>query len=109
VRITNFTRVTADRGIAVGETLVSNLGGVLDSAVRAHDRVYRWGQDELMVVLPRAIPAVARARVEGLTDRVAPIAVSGSVEPLRAEVAVSVASFSGGENLAQAAASAAAG
>jgi GGDEF domain-containing protein len=102
VRITNFKRVTAERGIAVGEALVSNLGGVLDSAVRAHDRVYRWSQDELMVILPRAIPSVARARVETLTDRAAPIVVSGLAEPIRAEVAIAVHAFTGGEDLTNA-------
>jgi diguanylate cyclase (GGDEF)-like protein len=108
VRISNFKRVTAEGGIAVGEALVSNLGGVLDSSVRAHDRVYRWGQDELLVILPRAIPGDARARVESLTDRVAPIAMSGRSEPLRAEVALTVRSFLGGEELPGAATSASA-
>jgi GGDEF domain-containing protein len=106
VKVTNFERVTAQHGIAIGEALISNIAGVLDSAVRAHDRVYRWSQNELLVVMPRAIPSVARARVEYLTGRAAALTVSGLGEPLRTEVAVAVRPFSGGEDLAEAAAAA---
>jgi GGDEF domain-containing protein len=107
VKITNFERVTAQHGIAIGEALISNVAGVLDSAVRAHDRVYRWSQNELLVVMPRAVPGVARARVEYLTGRTAPLTVSGLADPIRTEVAVAVRPFTGGEDLAEAAASAA--
>jgi hypothetical protein len=68
--------------------------------------VYRWSQNELLVVMPRAIPSVARERVEYLTGRTASLTVSGLGEPLRTEVAVAVRPFSGGEDLAEAATSA---
>jgi GGDEF domain-containing protein len=103
VRITNFDRIGNDHSPSVAHALVAHVAGVLDSAVRAHDRVYRWAPDELLVVMPRAIPAVARSRVEFLAGRAAPLAVSGLREPVRAELAVSVHFFAGGEDLASAA------
>ncbi len=104
VRIANFQRVANEHGPEIAEALVVNVGGVLDSAVRTHDRVYRWSTNELLIVMPRAVPGVARARVEMIANRVAPLTVSGAREPLKAETAVAVQAYSGGETLAAAAA-----
>ncbi len=105
MKVANYQRVAAEHSAGVAEALVANLAGVLDSAVRSHDRVYRWSTDELMVVMPRAVPRVARARVEMLAARAAPLTMAGSREPLRAEVAVAVQFFEGGDELARAATS----
>ncbi|MDA1081652.1 MAG: GGDEF domain-containing protein [Gemmatimonadetes bacterium] len=107
LRIANYERVTTQYGPAVADAMVANVGGVLDSAVRAHDRVYRWSPAELLIVMPRAVPSVARERIEFMAGRVAALSVAGAKEPLRAEAAVSVQFFRGGEHLAEAAAAAA--
>lgn len=104
LRIANVQRIVAEQGSAVGDALVAHVAGVVDSAVRSHDRVYRWAPDELLVVMPRAIPSVARARIEMLASRIAPLPVSGVGAPIRAETAVTVRFFSGGEELTAAAA-----
>ncbi|MDQ8165839.1 MAG: diguanylate cyclase [Gemmatimonadota bacterium] len=104
MKIANYQRVAAEQSGGVAEALVANLAGVLNSAVRAHDRVYRWSPDELMIVMPRAVPQVARARVEMLAARAAPLTVAGSREPLRADVAVAVQFYEGGDELTRAAA-----
>lgn len=109
MKVANYQRVAAEHSAGVAEALVANLAGVLDSAVRAHDRVYRWSADELMIVMPRAVPQVARARVEVLAARAAPLSISGSREPLRADVAVAVQFYEGGDELARAAANVARG
>jgi GGDEF domain-containing protein len=103
LHVTNFSRIASGHAPAVAEALVGNIAGVLDSAVRSHDRVYRWSDDELLIVMPRAVPAVARARVEFLLGRAAPLAMPGLKEPLRAEGAVTVEAYTGGEDLAAAA------
>ena len=106
VRITNLERVQASSGPAVADELLAHIAGVLDSALRQHDRVYRWDATALLVVMPRAVPAVARSRVEFIVGRAAPLTVTGVGQPLRPEAAVSVRPFTGGEDLTAAAAAA---
>ena len=108
VRISNFARVAQEHGPETAEALVVNVAGVLDSAVRAHDRVFRWGPDEILIVMPRAVAGVARSRVEFLVGRVAPLTLARGGS-LRAETAVAVQFFRGGEDLTAAAAKASAG
>ncbi len=105
LKVANYQRVSAEHSAGVAEALVANLAGVLDSAVRAQDRVYRWSADELMIVMPRAVARVARSRVELLAARAAPLTIGGSREPVRADVAVAVEFFEGGDELTRAAAS----
>ena len=103
LQVTNYTRIAGDHSPAVAEALLTHLAGVLDGSVRTHDRVYRWGQDELLVVMPRAIPKVARARVEFTMGRTAPMATQGMPKGLVAEAAVTVEAYRGAEDLADAA------
>lgn len=104
LRIANYRRIASERGPAVADALLAHLAGVLDSAVRAHDRVYRWSEDELLIVMPRAVPSVARERIEFLAGRAAPLTVGGSQDPVRAEPAVAIRFYRGGEDLPSAAA-----
>jgi GGDEF domain-containing protein len=103
LQVTNYSRIAGDHSPAVAEALLTHLAGVLDGSVRTHDRVYRWGQDELLVVMPRAIPKVARARVEFTMGRTAPMATQGMPKGLVAEAAVTVEAYRGAEDLADAA------
>ena len=115
VVITNYDTVADEHSPAVAESLLAHLAGVLDSSLREHDRVYRWGWNELLAVMPRAIPGVARARVEFVVNRAASLSTAmsndqprqgtrptGRLSPLssvRAEVAIMVAPYRGGEDL----------
>ena len=72
---------------------------MLDSAVRSHDRVFRWSEREFLVVMPRARPDVAHARMQFLIARAAPFAIAGKRESVRAGAALSVAGFTGAEDL----------
>lgn len=103
LHITNYRRVAIDQNPAVAEALLTHVAGVLEGSVREHDRVYRWGEDDLLVVMPRAIPGVARARIEFMLARTAPLSMPGLREGIRAEGGVSVESYRGGEDLAEAA------
>ncbi|MBM4194797.1 MAG: GGDEF domain-containing protein [Gemmatimonadetes bacterium] len=104
----NYQRILDTHGSGAASAVLAHVAGVVDSAVRPHDRVYRWSDTDLLVIMPRAVPEVARARVEFIAGRAAPLSVAGVKESLRAETAVTVAAFTGGEDLAQAAASVAA-
>lgn len=101
LHITNFRRAATEQSPNVAEALLTHVAGVLEGSVRERDRVYRWGDDELLIVMPRAIPGVARARIEFLLARTAPLSVTGMRDGLRAEGAVAVEGYRGGEDLAE--------
>ena len=84
LHIANYRRVAADQNPSIAEALLTHVAGVLEGSVREHDRVYRWGEDELLVVMPRAVPGVARARIEFMLGRTAPLSVPGIREGVRA-------------------------
>lgn len=106
IHVTNARRVASEISERAAEALVANLAGVVSSAVRTHDRVYRWSSDELLVVLPRAVPAVARERVEQIVARAAAVPLVAGKDPVRAVVSIAVRPYTGGEDLAAAAAAA---
>ena len=103
LQITNYRRIATEQNSNVAEALLTHVAGVLEGSVREHDRVYRWGDDELLVVMPRAIPGVARARIEFLLARTSPLSMPSIREGLRAAGAVSVEAYRGGEDLVDAA------
>jgi GGDEF domain-containing protein len=102
LRLTNLEKTITEQGASVGDTLLKHFAGVLDNAVRAHDRVYRWDNRDFLVVMPRAVPRVANARMQLLLTRAAPLLVAGVREAIRPEVVVAVAPFTGAEDLAAA-------
>jgi diguanylate cyclase (GGDEF)-like protein len=102
VRLTNLESVITAHGAAMGDTLLKHFAGVLASAVREHDRVFRWDNRDFLVVMPRAVPMVAAARVQALIERAAPLAITGMHETIRPEAIVAVAPYAGGEDLATA-------
>jgi GGDEF domain-containing protein len=96
VRMDNSTTAL---GHSDADAMLGDFAKMLDNAVRSHDRVYRWSDREFLVVMPRATPDVAQARMQLLVARAAPFAVAGKRESVRAGAALSVAPFSGGEDL----------
>jgi GGDEF domain-containing protein len=102
VRLTNLERAITAHGASVGDTLLKHFAGLLGNAVRAHDRVYRWDNRDFVVVMPRAGPSIASARMQTLLARAAPLLVAGLRETIRPEAVVAVAPFSGSEDLAAA-------
>jgi diguanylate cyclase (GGDEF)-like protein len=67
--------------------------------MRPSDRLYRWGGDEFLLVLPSAAPEevlpVIRARIAAAT----PVSVGVPAEQVRAQVSTGAAAYSGGEAL----------
>jgi GGDEF domain-containing protein len=86
-------------GASDADAMFVDFAKMLDSAVRSHDRVFRWSEREFLVVMPRATPDVAQARMQFLVARAAPFAVAGKRESVRAGAALSVAAFTGAEDL----------
>jgi diguanylate cyclase (GGDEF)-like protein len=99
LRLANLEETIAAQGHAIGDMLLRHFAGLLGSSVRTHDRVYRWNNRDFLVVMPRAVPDDAGARMRELAERSAPLIVPSVRDALRADVKLAVAPFRGGEEL----------
>lgn len=99
VRVTNYDALQNEHGLTTAEALIGHFAGVLSSGTRSHDWVFRWAPTEFVIVMPRAIPDVAHARMNYLLARAAPFAVAGVNDAVRADAVLSIAPYSGAEDL----------
>jgi diguanylate cyclase (GGDEF)-like protein len=96
-------KVTNDsHGHAAGDALLRYVVRVLRTTVRPSDRVYRWGGDEFLVVLPGASLEDAEYRLGHAIATAMPLMLPGVTEPLPLLVSVGCAPYAGAEELIQA-------
>jgi diguanylate cyclase (GGDEF)-like protein len=93
-------KVTNDSyGHGAGDELLRYLVKLLRATVRPSDRVYRWGGDEFLVVLPGASAEDAEFRLGGALATVMPLELPGAHEPIPLLVSLGVAPYAGAEEL----------
>jgi diguanylate cyclase (GGDEF)-like protein len=97
--VDNLKPVNDTHGHAAGDELLRRVADVLRQAVRPGDRLYRWGGDEFLLLLPGARAADARRRVEELVAEANAALPPESAERLSLQVSIGAAEFSGGEAL----------
>ena len=100
--IDNLKQVNDQHGHVVGDLLIRRCADVLRSALRPYDKLYRWGGDEFLLVLPSA-------RVTDVLDRLR--AALMTAEPVRSpmddrvvtlEVSIGGANYASAEELSAA-------
>ena len=95
----NLKTVNDVHGHAAGDELLRRVAEVLRAAVRPTDRLYRWGGDEFLLLLPGARAADARRRVDELVARANESVPADRADRLVLELSLGVAEFAGGEAL----------
>ena len=109
VRATFGTAVLADLdnlkwvndryGHAAGDQLLRRCADALRSTLRAYDRLYRWGGDEFLVIVPSARAAEVLERLRTAIDTAE--LIDGTAD-IRLEVSLGASDFASSEALQQA-------
>lgn len=95
----NLKFVNDVHGHAAGDDLLAHVAHVLRAHVRPLDRLYRWGGDEFLLVMPNAGVATAEHRI-ATTLLEAPLAKIGEGEATVAiQISVGVSDYASGAEL----------
>jgi len=70
--------------------------------LRPYDKLYRWGGDEFLLIVPSARAADVLARLQLAMDAEAPIEVGLPPEDVRLQLSMGAADYSSAEDLAAA-------
>lgn len=94
-------KVVNDRfGHAAGDQLLRRCADVLRGALRAYDKLYRWGGDEFLVIVPSARAADVLERLQNAIDAAELVSAGGEGETVRLAVSLGAADYSSSDELA---------
>jgi diguanylate cyclase (GGDEF)-like protein len=97
--IDNLKQVNDQHGHAVGDLLIRRCADVLRSALRPYDKLYRWGGDEFLLVVPSAhsLDMLDRLRAALMTTDLIESPMDGRM--VRLEVSIGGADYSSAEEI----------
>jgi len=95
----NLKAVNDAYGHAAGDRLLRQCADLLRSALRPYDKLYRWGGDEFLLVLPSARGMDVELRLMGLLDGAKPVAVGDAGQTVVLAVSLGTADYTSAESL----------
>ena len=95
----NLKAVNDSFGHAAGDSLLRQCADLMRSTLRPYDKLYRWGGDEFLLVIPSARGADVEARLNEVLKRAEPMLVSPQGERVRLEVSLGTADYTSAEGL----------
>ena len=95
----NLKSVNDAHGHAAGDRLLRQCADLLRSTLRPYDKLYRWGGDEFLLVMPSARGEDVEARLREVLSQAAAIAVSGGSAHVQLEVSLGAADYTSAEGL----------
>jgi diguanylate cyclase (GGDEF)-like protein len=98
----NLKQVNDSYGHRVGDEMLKHVTDVLRASLRPSDKLFRWGGDEFLVVMPGADTDSVRRRLEIMLDRAPPLEVEGFEAAIKLQASVGAAPFKGANDLERA-------
>ena len=95
----NLKLVNDGYGHRMGDALLRQVAAVLRASLAPTDRLYRWGGDEFLVVLPNTRAADAQARLEAALLAAPPLAAPAADDVIPLLVSIGSADYAGGEEI----------
>jgi diguanylate cyclase (GGDEF)-like protein len=93
VDIDNLKRANDRHGHSIGDQLIRLCAEVLRRELRPYDKLYRWGGDEFLLVLPSARATDVLGRLRGALDRADPLVRSTPGATVRLQVSLGAADY----------------
>jgi diguanylate cyclase (GGDEF)-like protein len=99
VDLDNLKQVNDRFGHGAGDELLCRVAEVLRLSLRAADKLYRWGGDEFLLLLPGARADEAQRRLQALLAAVPPVTLRSGAGVARIVVSVGAADYAGAEGI----------
>lgn len=97
----NLKSVNDAHGHAAGDLLLRQCADVLRGTLRPYDKLYRWGGDEFLLVLPGARGDDVEARLREVLRAAPVIPLRGATATVRLEVSLGASDYTSAEELEQ--------
>ena len=95
----NLKAVNDTYGHAAGDRLLRQCADLLRSTLRPYDKLYRWGGDEFLLVIPSARGADVDARLSEVLGRAEPIGVADGTSTVTLQVSLGTSDYTSAESL----------
>jgi len=86
-------------GHAAGDRLLRACADALRAGLRPYDKLFRWGGDEFLIVLPSARAAEVQSRLDELLESIPATPLGPGVPPVRLRVSVGSADYASAESI----------
>jgi diguanylate cyclase (GGDEF)-like protein len=97
--VDNLKLVNDRFGHSVGDQTIRRCAEAMRATLRSYDKLYRWGGDEFLLVVPSAHASDVLARLRKAIDDAADIDTGVAAERIRLEVSVGAADYASSEEL----------
>ena len=95
----NLKAVNDSYGHATGDRLLRQCADLLRSTLRPYDKLYRWGGDEFLLLIPSARGVDVAERLGEVLARAEPIEVANGTKTVTLEVSLGAADYTSAESI----------
>lgn len=96
--IDNLKPVNDEYGHAAGDRLLRSLANQLQASLRPSDKLFRWGGDEFLLILPRSEPRTVEQRLRDLLDHLDDVVTTPGGKRTQLTASLGTARYEGGES-----------